>query len=165
MIHIVKATTEDIPVIRQLAEQAFPDTYREILSPEQIDYMMEWMYSAESLHRQMEEEGHTYYIARVDGEPAGYVSIRQEGEHTFHLEKIYILVAYKGRHLGRMLFEQALKAIKELHPGPCTMQLNVNRQNPALGFYKHMGMKKADEGDFPIGQGYYMNDYIMSIDL
>ena len=41
MIHIVKATTEDIPVIRQLAEQAFPDTYREILSPEQIDYMME----------------------------------------------------------------------------------------------------------------------------
>ena len=71
MIHIVKATTEDIPVIRQLAEQAFPDTYREILSPEQIDYMMEWMYSAESLHRQMEEEGHTYYIARVDGEPVG----------------------------------------------------------------------------------------------
>lgn len=64
-----------------------------------------------------------------------------------------------------MLFEQAQKAIKELHPGPCTMQLNVNRHNPALGFYKHMGMKKADEGDFPIGQGYYMNDYIMSIDL
>jgi diamine N-acetyltransferase len=32
-------------------------------------------------------------------------------------------------------------------------------------FYEHMGMKKVREGDFPIGNNYYMNDYIMSLDI
>ena len=41
------------------------------------------------------------------------------------------------------------------------MELNVNRNNKALQFYQHMGMRKLREGDFPIGNGYYMNDYII----
>lgn len=45
------------------------------------------------------------------------------------------------------------------------MELNVNRSNRARGFYERMGMKKLREGDFPIGEGYFMNDYIMGIDL
>jgi acetyltransferase, GNAT family len=28
-----------------------------------------------------------------------------------------------------------------------------------------MGMRKLREGDFPIGNGYYMNDYIMGLDI
>lgn len=68
-------------------------------------------------------------------------------------------------HLGKKLFERAVSAIKEVHPEPCRMELNVNRQNPALGFYEHMGMEKVREGDFPIGDGFYMNDYIMGMNL
>ena len=127
MFTIRKATTADIPVINKLAWEIFPETYKNILTKEQTEYMMEWMYSPENLHKQMEEEGHIYYIAYEECEPAGYVSIQQEGEHLFHL--------------------------------------HVNRNNPALGFYKHMGMEKVREGDFPIGNGFYMNDYIMGIEL
>ena len=43
MFEIRKATMEDVPVIRDMASVVFPETYREILSPEQIDYMMDWM--------------------------------------------------------------------------------------------------------------------------
>lgn len=46
-----------------------------------------------------------------------------------------------------------------------TPTLNVNRNNKALHFYEHKGMKKLREGDFPIGNGYYMNDYIMGLEL
>ena len=165
MTNIKKATTEDIPTIHAMASITFPHTYREILSPEQIDYMMEWMYSAESLHRQMTEEGHIYYIAYHDSEPAGYLSIQPEGEDIYHLQKLYILPSYQGLHLGKQLFMQAIAAIKELHPTPCQMRLNVNRHNKALTFYLKMGMVKVDEGDFPIGNGYYMNDYIMGINI
>lgn len=45
------------------------------------------------------------------------------------------------------------------------LELNVNRNNKALHFYEHMGMKKLREGDFPIGNGYYMNDYIMGKEI
>lgn len=72
---------------------------------------------------------------------------------------------FQGCRLGKALFEQAVKAIKEIHPGPCEMHLNVNRNNKALQFYQHLGMEKVAEGDFHIGNGYYMNDYIMGLKI
>lgn len=165
MFHLRKATLEDIPLIHQMAQEVFPATYREILSPEQLTYMMEWMYAPDSLRRQLEEESHIYYLALSGDEPAGYVSIQPEGEHLFHLQKIYVLPRFQRQHLGQLLFEQAIRAIKELHPAPCQMHLNVNRYNKALQFYERMGMKKVSEGDFPIGGGFYMNDYIMGMDI
>ena len=165
MFSIRKATTNDIHLIHEMAWVVFPHTYKEILTPEQIDYMMEWMYSEDSLHKQMEKDGHIYYLAFKEDEPAGYLSIQPEGEHVFHLQKIYVLPSFQGMKLGKQLFEQAIKAIKELHPAPCQMRLNVNRQNKALAFYERMGMVKVDEGDFPIGNGYYMNDFIMGMDM
>lgn len=165
MFTIKKATTNDIQLINEMAQIVFPATYREILSKEQLDYMMDWMYSPKNLRKQMEEEGHIYYIAYKDGEAAGYVSIQPEGEHLFHLQKIYVLPRFQGCRLGKALFEQAVKAIKEIHPGPCEMHLNVNRNNKALQSYQHLGMEKVAEGDFHIGYGYYMNDYIMGLKI
>ena len=63
MFTIKKATTNDIQLINEMAQIVFPATYREILSKEQLDYMMDWMYSPKNLRKQMEEEGHIYYIA------------------------------------------------------------------------------------------------------
>ena len=148
-----------------MATIVFPHTYRDILSSAQIAYMMEWMYSAESLYRQLTEEGHIYYLAYWGDVPAGYLSIQPEGEHTYHLQKLYVMPDFQGKQLGRLLFGQAIDAIKQLHPAPCRMLLNVNRNNKALYFYQKMGMTMVSEGDFPIGNGYYMNDYIMGMDI
>lgn len=165
MFEIRKATLEDISLINELAWIVFPHTYKELLTPGQIEYMMDWMYSETNLHKQMTEDGHIYYIAFKDNVPAGYLSIQPEAEHTYHLQKIYVLPHFQGMKLGKMLFNHAIKAIKELHPEPCQMRLNVNRDNKAVTFYQRMGMVKVDEGDFPIGNGYYMNDYIMGLDI
>ena len=53
MFTIRKATSADCGLIHKLAWQIFPETYKEILSKEQIEYMMEWMYSLESIRQQM----------------------------------------------------------------------------------------------------------------
>lgn len=63
MFTIRKATSDDCKLINELANQVFPATYKEILSTEQLDYMMEWMYAPENIRKQMEEEGHVYFIA------------------------------------------------------------------------------------------------------
>ena len=91
MLTIRKATTADCELIHKLAWQIFPETYKDILSPEQNDYMMEWMYSIENIRKQMEEEGHVYFIGYKDKEVCGYVSVQQQGEDLFHLQKIYVL--------------------------------------------------------------------------
>lgn len=164
MVTIRIATKKDIPLIRSLAMQVFPATYQKILSPEQLDYMVEWMYAEDSIRRQM-DDGHIYLIASKDGEVCGYASIEQENTDLFHLQKIYVLPPFQGFKIGQHLFNEVVKYIKEHHPDPCTMELNVNRSNRAVDFYKRMGMHIAREGDFPIGNGYYMNDYIMSLTI
>ena len=140
MLTIQKVTVADCELINKMAGEVFPATYKEILSPEQLDYMMDWMYAPENIRKQMEED-------------------------IFHLQKIYVLPHFQGSHCGSFLFKEAIKYIKEIHPEPCLMELNVNRNNKALQFYQHMGMRKLREGDFPIGNGYYMNDYIMGLDI
>ena len=40
MFTIRKATTADCALIQKLAQQIFPVTYKDILTPEQTDYMM-----------------------------------------------------------------------------------------------------------------------------
>ena len=169
-ITIRTATPEDLTVIHQMADLVFRDTYKQILSPDQMEYMMDWMYSLESLRKQL-EEGHVYYLAEVDGQPQGYLSVQPEGSDeecipVFHLQKIYVLPGNQGTGLGRLLFEQAVRHIRNAVPaGAARMELNVNRDNPALAFYEHMGMRRLRQGDFTIGNGYSMNDYIMGLDL
>lgn len=169
-VTIYQATLKDIPVIQSIAQVTFPVTYCEIITPEQNDFMMEMMYSTESLTRQMEEEHHTYLIACLDGKPVGYVSVqpldeKEEGLDVVELQKIYVLPDHQGEHIGRFLFDEAEKFIKKIHPARCMMELHVNRHNKALGFYEHQGMRKLRQGDYPIGEGFFMNDYIMGKEI
>ena len=154
MFTIRKATVADYELIHMMAKEVFPATYKDILSPEQLDYMMDWMYAPSNVR-----------IAYKENEPCGYVSVQQQEKDVFHLQKIYVLPRFQGTHCGSFLFKEAIKCIKEIHPEPCLMELNVNRNNKALQFYEYMGMRKLREGDFPIGNGYYMNDYIMGLDI
>ncbi len=159
-----RADENDIPLLRRLADETFRPTYRDMISPEQMEFMMEWMYSPESLHGQL-TGGHVFFIAEDAEGPCGYVSVEQQGDDLFHLQKIYLHPSRQGRGYGRRLFGQAVDYVRAVHPEPCLMELNVNRDNPAVGFYEHMGMVCLRQGDFAIGHGFYMNDYIMGLRL
>lgn len=72
MFTIRKATTADCGLIHDMASIVFPATYKEIISAEQMEFMMDWMYSHDNIRKQMEEEGHVYFIAYKGEEPCGY---------------------------------------------------------------------------------------------
>lgn len=164
MTTIRKATPSDIPLIREMARKTFPATYSEILSREQTDYMMEWMYSPESLRDQMERQGHVYYIACEDNEPGRLCLRPATGIPGCSIcKKSTCCPPFRNAGWGASCSSTRSPLSGNSLGGPCTMELNVNRDNPALGFYEHMGMKKVRQGDFPIGNGYYMNDYIMAL--
>lgn len=163
MVEIRMAAREDLATIHNMADVVFRDTYRDILSSEQLDYMMDWMYSMTSLERQL-QEGHVYYIAWDRDTPKGYVSVQKERERLYHLQKVYVMPSAQKTGLGKLLMDRALKHVKD-EAGHAAVELNVNRENPALGFYKHVGFKIVRQGDFPIGKGFYMNDYIMGIEV
>ena len=160
-----RATTDDIELVRSIAKVAFPATYSTIISAEQIDYMMEWMYSAKKL--QQEISGNiTYLLAEVDGRTVGYLSFGpDEGSHSrlFHLHKIDLLPEAQGGGNGKRLFIAGEREMRLA--GATAFELNVNRGNPALEFYQHLGMQLARSGDLDIGGGFFMNDHIMRTEL
>ena len=169
-VYIRKASEEDLRTIHDMAQVVFRHTYREILSPDQMEYMMDMMYSMPNLQIQL-QEGHHYYIAYDGPAPCGYVSVQHEGPdddgvEVFHLHKIYVMPDAQGKGVGLRLFETAVDHVGTAVPGQrARIELNVNKYNKAVTFYKHLGMRVLLEEDFPIGNGFYKTDFIMGLDL
>ena len=165
---IVPATLRDIHTIIQLAEGTWEPTYRFILSREQMEYMYRVIYTPAALKRQMTEQHHTFLLAHVNEQPAGFASFGPQpladgapAEATpteYKLHKIYVLPTQQGQGLGLHLIEAVEEAVRRA--GGHTLDLNVNRYNPALSFYERRGFVQQREEDVPIGP-HFMNDYIM----
>ena len=131
MLKIRKAEKTDIALIRSLALVAFPATYKNILTSEQIEYMLDWMYSPASLLKQF-ENGHIYHIAEFDGRACAYTSVEKQGDTLWHLQKIYILPEFQGKGFGRILFENAVAVLG-----------NVSFAEDKLLFVQGEGIAKA----------------------
>ena len=151
--------------IRKIAEETWRDTYSEILSNTQLEWMFEWMYSTDSLTSQI-NEGQLFFILHYNESPCGYISIQKESKDRYHFQKIYLQPSMQGKGLGKILINKGIEYVKDNTTGGCRIVLNVNRFNAkAVGFYKNSGFNIIDSGDFDIGHGYYMTDYIMAYDL
>ncbi len=111
-----RAAAADVETLRRLAEEAFPATYREILSAEQIDYMMEWMYAREKILGEMAAST-AWFVAEADGEPCGYLSVERAGDEVCILRKIYLLPRFQGCGGGEFLFRRAVACARPLR-GP-----------------------------------------------
>lgn len=152
------ATLEDIPLVRELTFLVWPQTYRNILTEAQVEYMLDMMYSPASLKKQM-EEGCRFIIVYQNEEPVGFASSQMINETTGKLHKIYVVPAAQGTGAGKLLLQDVYEFIKS--KGGMALQLQVNRHNNARYFYEKEGFSVIEEADFDIGNGYYMNDYVM----
>lgn len=159
---VKKVGATAIPVIQNLANITWPVTYGEIITPQQLDYMMELLYSRAALQKQM-DKGDLFVIVYDDERPVAFASYsaKETDAGIYKLHKIYILPNQQGKGIGKLLISYITADIK-----PATaLQLNVNRHNKALHFYEKAGFSIIAEEDIYIGNGFYMNDYVMELKL
>ncbi|MBS1745925.1 MAG: GNAT family N-acetyltransferase [Bacteroidetes bacterium] len=161
-LKIRQATINDIPLIQDLTYTIWPVTYGSIVSKEQLKYMLELIYSDASLQKQM-QEGHHYIVVEDDKKPVAFADYGFLEDKIFKLHKIYVLPDQQGKSIGKFLINQVIDFVKQA--GATTLVLNVNRHNKAKQFYEHLGFTVLREDDIDIGEGYFMNDYIMGLDL
>lgn len=159
-----QASYKDIKSIQSVADIAFRETYKSILSEEQLVYMLGMMYSTSSLQKQM-QEGQEFVLLYNGDTCLGFVSSETDydGRGTMKLHKLYILPEYKGQGLGRILVESVLDRAKAL--SSASVSLNMNRNNKTFDFYTHLGFELVGEEDIDIGNGYLMEDYIFRKEL
>ena len=160
---IRQAGLQDLPAIKQLAYEIWPLAYGTILSADQLDYMLALIYDLEALGRQM-DAGHQFLLAENNALPVGFASFSvYEAPDLYKLHKIYVKQDTQGTGLGSILLDTVKKLAKE--QGGNQLLLNVNRQNSARLFYEKKGFRIIREEDIDIGEGYWMNDYVMQTEL
>ncbi|HTN06433.1 GNAT family N-acetyltransferase [Agriterribacter sp.] len=160
MIHFREAGIKDIPLIRKLAYAVWPQTYADILAPEQTAYMLNMMYSASSLQHQINIQQHRFIIGYDDDQPVAFASWSSTSDKKVcRLHKIYVLQNRQGKGTGKKFIDHIIAAIRPA--GAAILELNVNRHNKAKDFYTRQGFSVAREENIAIGNGYFMHDYVM----
>lgn len=159
-ITIKRATEPDLNTIQELVHQIWKPTYHQILSEAQMDYMLNNMYNSLTLQQQLQSR-HEMLLIYWDNNPQGFAAFEFDYEQkgTTKLHKLYMLPNQQGKGLGKKLLETVIMNAKQANQQQ--LMLNVNRANKAIHFYEKMGFTITEIVDIEIGQGYYMNDYIM----
>ena len=153
----------DIENIMKLAAATWYPSYGDILSKNQIDYMLDLFYSREALTNQM-ESGHYFLILSDNGQDVGFASFEPHyKQDVTKLHKLYILPQQQGSGGGRLLIS-AIESHASANADK-TIMLNVNRYNKAVNFYHKNGFEITGTEDINIGQGYLMEDYTMAKNL
>ena len=163
-MNISVATQEQLPIIRDLAFRIWPVTYGHILSKDQFDYMMEMMYSLPSLEKQLTHPK-PFLLVEDQGEFISFASYEVNWEHTdkTKIHKLYVLPNIQGKGIGKTLIQHIRTIAKNAEN--TTLILTVNRFNSAKEFYLKQGFHIAEEKQFPIGNGYIMDDYVMELPI
>lgn len=166
MIEIIRANKTNIKDIQAVANVAWPHAFNYILSPEQIKYMMNWMYSSKSLAEQMEQKNHRFFLALKNGKAVGYMSIEHncEASRKTKIHKIYILPEIQKMGIGQHLI--AFASCEARKQNDRTIYLNVNKFNEsAIAFYKRLGFALSKAEVIDIGNGFVMDDFVFELVL
>ena len=159
MLTFRRATIEDIPLLCELAADIWRRSYREMLTPAQIDYMLAWMYGAEKIRAEI-TAGVWWKVVELDGAAIGYLSAERGADVKLH--KLYLRPEQQGRGYA----QQALGHVVELARawGAMRVVLNVNKHNArAIRAYKRAGFSVVDAVVNDIGGGFMMDDFIMAL--
>lgn len=169
-LNFKRCSISDAGVLSKLGKETFYETFADMNDPETMEVYLEEAFSEEQLREEFRHPGSLFYLLNVDGEPAGYLKINEDGAQTefgdadgLEIERIYLKQALQGRGLGRALMEKAISIAREKEKS--YIWLGVwTRHTRAVAFYEHMGFEKAGSHYFLMGAE-QQKDHIMRIDL
>lgn len=159
-MEILEAYPEDFPEIENLVRRIWEPTYRHLVPQEQIEYMEELMHRVKAYRLQM-DDGHHFYKAMIDGKIAGMITFYENGT-GLKIPKLYVDGQIQQKGIGKSLLEKAIEFC--INNNMNYIELNVNRYNKALYFYRRMGFYIHSSVDIPLDK-FWLNDYVMRMDV
>jgi ribosomal protein S18 acetylase RimI-like enzyme len=161
-MNIVVATKEQLAIVKNLAYIIWPNAYETILSKAQLDYMLEMIYSIDSLEKQF-NNGHVFILIEDDQNFIGFASyeLNCNNSNKTKLQKLYVLPEIQGKGIGKQVIDYIKD--KVVLSNNVALFLNVNKFNKAKDFYQKYGFQIIKEEVIDIGNNYIMDDYVMEI--
>ena len=163
MINFKKVDPKEIKELANLASKIWHEYWTVILTPEQIDYMVENFQSEHAIQNQYENENYTYYFIQDNDKNTGYFGISDKENYLF-LSKLYISKDYRHKGIGAKAFEKIKQIARE--KSYKSIQLTVNKYNKnTISAYNKWGFETIDSVVTDIGEGFVMDDYTMEYKL
>lgn len=157
-IHLKPATLHDVATIAKLADTIWNAHYPPIIGLEQVKFMLEKMYHPNVLSHHISKGPQEFFVIQSDEESLGFIAIEPKEKDELYLQKLYVLPTNHRRGIGAGALNEAVK----YYPKAQRMRLQVNRQNyTAINFYFKLGFSIERVADFDIGDGFFMNDFVM----
>lgn len=161
-IAVARARHDQLPEVQQLAGVIWRAHYPGIITPEQIEYMLERGYAPDVLAGFLAGNDRGLELATVDGTLAGFAAwYVAENRSEAKLDKLYVLQSRQRHGLGGRLIAKAGALAHAA--GARTLVLNVNKHNvQAIRAYEKHGFAVREAVVVDIGRGYVMDDYVMT---
>lgn len=159
------STTEIIPCVNdamlkqtaELAEKVWHEYFSSLLSPDQIDYMVDMFQSERAMLEQVHEHSYGYWQVWHDGQLAGYIGLQFQPEKLF-LSKLYLAKEFRHKGIASKMLE-TVYGQGRTH-GYSHVWLTCNKYNAhSLDVYHAKGFETFDSQVTDIGRGYVMDDY------
>ena len=161
-ISIRAANEGDIPVLRALADRIWNECYPDMITFEQIRYMLGWMYAPERIAEEM-RRGVRWAIVEA-AEPVGYLAHERDADGVVHLHKLYLDRALQGRGIGQVMLQHVEREARR--EGARSIELRANKGNArALAAYARAGFRIERSLVADIGGGFVMDDHVLRLDL
>lgn len=153
----------DIQTLAKTAKMIWNEYFIDLITQEQIDYMVDKFQSYPALNKAIHEDGYTYYLAYDNEELIGYCGVQPQ-ENRLFLSKLYVLKSYRGQGISSSLFQCAVQQAQAQELS--AIYLTCNKYNThSLDIYAHKGFRQIDAVQSDIGHGFIMDDYILQYDL
>ena len=149
---------EQIKILADVANTVWHDAFKEILTLEQIEYMIDKFQSFNALTEAINKNNYEYYFIKEGNNVLGYTGLKPEEEKLF-LSKLYILKEFRGKQVASKTFEFIENLAKGRNLKSVWLTVNKNN-NHAIEVYKHKGFAVIRKQVADIGNGFVMDDYV-----
>ncbi|NNE91116.1 MAG: GNAT family N-acetyltransferase [Verrucomicrobiales bacterium] len=156
-----EAAPDEAEALSELAARIWHRVYPVIITREQIDYMLDWMYDPARIRSDMNDTGITFLWMQLEDSRRGFLAFGPDPKESgIWLHKLYLDPDFHRRGIGSAALAEVEKRVRET--GENRIFLRVNRANePAIGAYRKAGYEICEERCSEIGNGYLMDDFIM----
>jgi ribosomal protein S18 acetylase RimI-like enzyme len=161
-VQISAVSKEDTEALARLAREIWYLHYPGMITVSQIDYMLEQRYQPDTIASQIEANEAWWDKLEVDSRLAGFAGYEPgSAPGSIKLDKLYVHPAFQGCGYGYALVQHV--AASSLDRGFTSLYLQVNKGNTtSIAFYRKAGFTVTDSVKVDIGNGYCMDDFVMS---
>lgn len=156
-IEIRKVTNNDIKQLQEIGKRTFIETFANDNTPENMLKYLKEKFSFEQIQTELSNKNSEFYFAVSNSGIMGYLKVNLGDAQTelksslsLEIERIYVSLEYRGKNVGQLLFNKALKIAKDNSME--FLWLGVWERNlRAINFYKKNGFEGFGEHIFKLG--------------